>query len=114
LGSSDRQPRPPSRSPSGTSSNGGSYDPVWGESARLWLQVREGKRTQAAKRRAVVLAATQTNLSGGRRHDLRLRLTNTGRRAFRRQRSLPMTVFAYALDRSNNKGTAIAQSRIRR
>jgi hypothetical protein len=76
--------------------------------------VREGKRTQAAKRRAVVLAATQTNLSGGRRHDLRLRLTNTGRRAFRRQRSLPMTVFAYALDRSNNKGTAIAQSRIRR
>jgi serine protease len=84
------------------------------ESARLWLQVRKGKRTQAAKRRAVVLAGTQAKLGGRRRHDLRLRLTRAGRRAFRRQRSLPVTVFAYALDRSNNEGTAIAQSRIRR
>jgi subtilisin family serine protease len=84
------------------------------ETARLWLQVREGRKTQAARRRAVVLATTRAKLSGGRRHDLRLKLTRAGRRAVRLHRSLTVTVFADAQDRSNNKGTAIAQSRIRR
>jgi hypothetical protein len=77
-------------------------------------EVREGRKTQTAKHRAVVLATTRTKLTGRRRYDLQLRLTYAGRHIVRLHRSLTVTVFAYARDRSNNRGTAIAESRIRR
>jgi hypothetical protein len=43
-----------------------------------------------------------------------LKLTHAGRRVLRLHRSLAVTLFAYAQDRANNKGTAIAETRIRR
>jgi subtilisin family serine protease len=84
------------------------------ETARLWLQVRNGHETQAVSRGAVVLAATVTKLSGGRTHDLRLKLTKAGRRVIRLHRSLPVTLFAHAQDAARNNGTAITEARVRR
>ena len=84
------------------------------ESARLWLQVRNGRETQAVSREAVVLAATLARVTGGKAHDLRLKLTKAGKRVVRLHRSLPVTIFAYAQDSAKNNGTAISESRIRR
>jgi subtilisin family serine protease len=84
------------------------------ETARLWLQVRNGRETQAVSRNAIVLATILTKVRGGRSHDLKLKLTKAGRRMLRLHRTLAVTLFAYAQDASKNNGTAIAESRIRR
>jgi len=84
------------------------------ETARLSLQVRNGRETQAVSRGAIVLAKTVTTVKGGRVRELHLRLTRSGRRVVRMHRSLPVTLFASAKDAANNNGTAIAEGRIRR
>jgi len=84
------------------------------ENARLWLQVRNGRQTQAVSRGAIVLAETLRNLSGGKTYTLRLKLTKAGKRAIRMHRTLRVTLFAYAQDAAKNNGTAITEARIRR
>ena len=84
------------------------------ETARLWLQVRNGRETQAVSRSAVVLATTLTKVSAGQSRDLKLKLTKAGKRVVRLHRSLRVTLFAYAQDAAKNNGTAIAESRITR
>lgn len=84
------------------------------ETARLFLQVRNGRETEAVSRNAVVLASIRTRVGGGRSHDLRLELTKVGRRVVHLHRVLPVTLIASARDTSGNSGTAIAESRIRR
>ena len=84
------------------------------ETSRVWLQVRNGRETQAVSREAIVLAATLAKVRAGKPRDLRLKLTRSGRRVVRLHRSLPVTIFAYAQDAAKNNGTAIAEARIRR
>ena len=84
------------------------------ETARLWLQVRNGRETQAVSRGAVVLATKLTKITGGKTMELHLKLTKAGKRVIRLRRSLPVTLFAYAQDAAKNNGTAITESRIRR
>jgi serine protease len=84
------------------------------EDARLWLQVRNGRQTQAVSRGAIVLAETLRKIRGGATRELRLKLTKAGRRAIRMHRTLRVTLFAYAQDAAKNNGTAIAEARIRR
>lgn len=84
------------------------------ENARLWLQIRNGRQTQAVSRGAIVLAEALRNLSGGSTHELRIKLTRAGRRVIRMHRTLRVTLFAYAQDGAKNNGTAIAEARIRR
>lgn len=84
------------------------------ESARLWLQVRNGRQTQAVARGAVVLATTLTKVKGSQTRELRLKLTKSGKRVIRMHRTLRVTLFAYAQDAAKNNGTAIAEARIRR
>jgi hypothetical protein len=84
------------------------------ESARLWLQVRNGRQTQAVSRGAIVLATKLTKLTGGSTHQLHLKLTKAGKRMIRMHRILRVTLFAYAQDAAKNNGTAIAEARIRR
>jgi subtilisin family serine protease len=84
------------------------------ESARLRLQVRNGRQTQAVSRGAIVLAQKLTKVSGGKSHELHLKLTKPGRRVVRMHRTLRVTLFAYAQDAAKNTGTAIAEARIRR
>jgi subtilisin family serine protease len=84
------------------------------ETAKLWLQVRNGRETQAVSRNAIVLAGALTTVRGGRVRELKLKLTKTGRRVIRLHRSLPVTLIAYAQDAAKNNGTAIAEARIRR
>jgi subtilisin family serine protease len=84
------------------------------EAARLWLQVRNGRQTQAVSRGAVVLATTLRNLSGNKTYVLRLKLTKSGKRVIRMHRTLRVTLFAYAQDAAKNNGTAISEARITR
>jgi hypothetical protein len=84
------------------------------ETARLYLQVRNGRQTQAVSRGAIVLATKLTHLSGARTHELHLKLTKAGRRVVRMHRTLRVTLFAYAQDAAKNNGTAIAEARITR
>jgi serine protease len=84
------------------------------EASRIWLQVRNGRQTQAVSRGAIVLAKTVRSLPGGRTCEVRLKLTKHGRRVVRVHRSLPVTVFAFASDKAHNNATAIAEGRIRR
>jgi len=84
------------------------------EDARLWLQIRNGRETQAVSRGAIVLATALTNLTGGQTKQLHLKLTKAGKKVIRLHRTLPVTMFAYAQDAAKNNGTAIAQRRISR
>jgi subtilisin family serine protease len=84
------------------------------EPARLWLQVRNGRQTQAVSRSAVVMATKLTKLPGGKTRELRLRLTKAGKRVLRMHRTLRVTLIAYAQDAARNNGSAIAEARIRR
>jgi serine protease len=84
------------------------------ETARLWLQIRNGRQTQAVSRGAVVLATTLRKLTAGKSHELHLELTKSGKRVIRLHRTLRVTLFAYAQDAAKNNGTAIAEARIRR
>jgi subtilisin family serine protease len=84
------------------------------EDARVWMQVRNGRETQAVSREAIVLATTLAKVKAGKSHDLRLKLTRVGRRIVRLHRTLRVTIFAYAQDAAKNNGTAIAEARIRR
>ena len=84
------------------------------ERSKLWLQVRNGRQTQAVSRGAIVLAKGFRTLSGGKAHDVRLKLTKAGKRVVRLHRSLAVRVFAFAQDAAKNNGTAIAEGRIRR
>jgi subtilisin family serine protease len=84
------------------------------ETAQLWLQVRNGRETQAVSRGAIVLAETLRKVSGGKTRELHLKLTRAGKRAIRMHRTLRVTLFAYAQDAAKNNGTAIAEGRIRR
>lgn len=84
------------------------------EDARLWLQVRNGRQTQAVARGAIVMAETLRNVRGGTTRLLRLKLTRAGKRVIRARRSLTVTLFAYAQDAAKNNGTAMAEARIRR
>jgi subtilisin family serine protease len=84
------------------------------EASRLWLQIRNGRQTQAVSRGAIVLATRLTNISGGRTRELRLKLTKAGKRVIRMHRTLRVTLFAYAQDAARNNGTAIAEARITR
>jgi hypothetical protein len=84
------------------------------EAARLWLQVRNGRETQAVSRGAIVLATTLKKVRGGKTVQLRLKLTKQGKKVVRAQRRLAVTLFAYAQDAAKNNGTAIAESHIRR
>jgi subtilisin family serine protease len=84
------------------------------ETARLWLQVRNGRQTQAVSRGAIVLATKLTRLSGGRTHELHLKLTKAGTRVIRMHRVMRVTLFGYAQDAAKNNGTAIAEAQIRR
>jgi subtilisin family serine protease len=84
------------------------------ERARLWLQIRNGRQTQAVSRGAIVMARTVRTLPGGRTIDLRLKLTKAGRRVIRMHRTLRVTLFGRAQDAAKNMGTAIAEARITR
>jgi subtilisin family serine protease len=84
------------------------------ENSRLWLQVRNGRQTQAVSRGAIVLATRLTNVTGGKTRELHLELTKAGRRVIRMHRTLRVTLFAYAQDAAKNNGTAIAEARITR
>jgi subtilisin family serine protease len=84
------------------------------ENSRLWLQVRNGRETQAVSRSAVVLAEALTSIKAGKTHELHIKLTKAGKRVLRVRRSLAVTLFAYAQDAAKNNGTAIAQSHITR
>jgi hypothetical protein len=84
------------------------------EASRLWLQIRNGRQTQAVSRGAIVLATRLTNISGGTTRELRLKLTKAGKRVIRMHRTLRVTLFAYAQDAAKNRGTAIAEARISR
>jgi subtilisin family serine protease len=84
------------------------------ETGRLWLQVRNGRQTQAVSRGAIVLATKLTRLAGGRTHELHLKLTKAGKRAIRVHRVMRVTLFGYAQDAAKNNGTAIAEAQIRR
>jgi subtilisin family serine protease len=84
------------------------------DTARLWLQVRNGRQTQAVSRDAIVLAKIVTTVTGGKTRDLRLKLTRIGRRVVRMHRTLRVTLFATARDAARNTGTAIAEARITR
>jgi subtilisin family serine protease len=84
------------------------------ETARLWLQVRNGRQTQAVSRGAIVLATKLTRLSGGKTHELHLKLTRAGKRVVRIHRVMRVTLFGYAQDAAKNNGTAIAEAQIRR
>ena len=84
------------------------------ERARLWLQIRNGRQTQAVSRGAIVMAQTVRTLPGGRTVELRLRLTKAGRRVIRMHRTLRVTLIARAQDAAKNTGTAIAEARITR
>jgi subtilisin family serine protease len=84
------------------------------EPAQLWLQVRNGRQTQAVSRNAIVLATTLRKLPGGSTRELRLKLTRAGRRVVRMHRTLRVTLLAYAQDAAKNNGSALAEARIRR
>jgi subtilisin family serine protease len=84
------------------------------ETARLWLQIRNGRQTQAVARGAIVMAEKLTQVRGGTTRELRVKLTRAGKRVLRAHRSLRVTLFAYAQDAAKNNGTAIAEARIRR
>jgi subtilisin family serine protease len=84
------------------------------ENARLWLQIRNGRQTQAVSRGAIVLAETLRNMQGGSTRELHLKLTRAGKRAIRMHRTLRVTLFAYAQDAAKNNGTALDEARIRR
>lgn len=84
------------------------------ETARLWLQVRNGRQTQAVARGAVVLATKAGTVKGGAARDLRLKLTRQGKRVVSARRTLTVTLIAYAQDAAKNNGTAIAEAKIRR
>lgn len=84
------------------------------EPSRLYLQVRNGRETQAVSRGAIVLASVRTTIRDRRVHVLRLKLTRRGRKVVRLHRALRVTVFGYARDAAGNDGTAIKEARIRR
>ena len=84
------------------------------EPANVYVQVRNGRETQAVSGGAVVLASTRATLRDRRTHELHLKLTKTGRKVMRLHRVLRVTLFAYARDRAGNNGTAIAEARLRR
>jgi hypothetical protein len=84
------------------------------ETAKVALEVLSGRETAAAGRNAVVLAKGLTKLSGGKSHDVRLKLTKSGRRVVRSRRALTVTLLGLARDASGNNGTAIIEARIRR
>jgi hypothetical protein len=84
------------------------------EPARLWLQIRNGRQTQAVSRGAIVMGQTLRKLPGGRTVELHVRLTRAGKRVIRMHRTLRVTLFAYAQDAAKNNGTALAEARIRR
>ena len=84
------------------------------EDARLWLQVRNGRQTQAVSRGAIVLATTLVKVRAGKTRELHLKLTKTGKRMVRMHRVLRVTLFGYAQDAAKNNGTAITEARIRR
>ena len=84
------------------------------ETSRLWVQVRNGRETQAVARGAIVLATRLTKLKAGAPRDLRLKLTRPGKRMVRLHRTLRVTLFAYAQDAAKNNGTALAEARIAR
>jgi subtilisin family serine protease len=83
------------------------------EPARLRLQIRNGRQTQAVSRGAIVMGQVLRKLPGGRTVELHVKLTKAGRRVLRMHRTLRVTLFAYARDAANNTGTAIAEARIR-
>jgi hypothetical protein len=85
------------------------------EAAKVALEVLSGRETAAAGRNAIVLAKGLTKkLSGGKAHDVRLKLTKKGRRVVRSRRALTVTLLGLARDASGNNGTAIVEGRIRR
>jgi hypothetical protein len=84
------------------------------ETAKVALEVLSGRETAAAGRNAIVLAKGLTRLSGGKAHDVRLKLTEKGRRVLRSRRALTVTLLGLARDASGNNGTAIVEGRIRR
>ena len=84
------------------------------EPAQLWLQVRNGRQTQAVSRSAIVLATTLTRLKDSTTRELHLKLTKAGKRMIRMHRTLRVTLIAYAQDAAKNNGSAIAEARIRR
>jgi subtilisin family serine protease len=84
------------------------------ETSRLWLQVRNGRQTQAVARGAIVLATRLTTVKGGPPRDVRLKLTRAGKQVVRMHRTLPVTLFAYAQDAAKNNGTALVEARIAR
>jgi hypothetical protein len=84
------------------------------EPARLWLQIRNGRQTQAVSRGAIVMGQTLRKLPGSRTLDIRVKLTRQGKRVIRMHRTLRVTLFAYAQDAAKNNGTAIAEARISR
>src|SRR3954454_20707090 len=53
------------------------------ENARLWLQIRNGRETQAVSRGAIVLATALTSLTGGQTKQLHLKLTKAGKKVIR-------------------------------
>jgi serine protease len=84
------------------------------ETAKVALEVLSGRETAAAGRNAIVLAKGITKLSGGKAHDVRLKLTKKGGRVMRSRRALTVTLLGLARDASGNNGTAIVEGRIRR
>jgi serine protease len=84
------------------------------ETAKVALEVLSGRETAAAGRNAILLAKGLTRLSGGKAHDVRLKLTAKGGRVLRSRRALTVTLLGLARDASGNNGTAIVEGRIRR
>jgi hypothetical protein len=84
------------------------------ETAKVALEVLSGRETAAAGRNAVVLAKGLRKLSGGKAHDIRLKLTKKGKRVVLSRRALTITLLGLARDASGNNGTAIIEGRISR
>jgi subtilisin family serine protease len=84
------------------------------EASRLFLQVRNGRETEAVARGAVVVASIRKQVAGHKLTDLHLKLTKSGRRMLRLHSHLRVTMFGYARDAAGNNGTAITEALIRR
>lgn len=84
------------------------------EPSKLFLQIRNGRETQAVSRGAIVIASIRKSLRGSRTYELHLKLTRQGRKVMRLHRSLRVTLFAYAHDGAGNNGTAIREGLLHR
>jgi subtilisin family serine protease len=84
------------------------------ERARVTFKLHSGRQTAVAGRNAIVVAGGTVTLTRGPVQAIKLRLTKAGRRVLAHRSKLTVTLLAVARDAADNRGTAIAEGRIRR